>query len=175
MESFFGIGGPELLLILVLATIILGPLNMIKMARQFGILMRDLRNYYNSLTANLSQELGNLAELQDTLRGQVSAALPKPEELQVVVPDLMAETQQVLNTSAPNQPAVESSEPASPEVAATTPVQIGASPGGPGTFEPAEPEAVQVVPTEKEFGSQPQEPEQAQTAPASADSSEANS
>ena len=135
MESFFGIGGPELLLILVLATIVLGPLNMIKMARQFGILMRDLRNYYQSLTANLSQELGDLAELEDTLRGQVNASLPKPEELQVAVPNLMAEAQQVLNTSAPNQPAIESSEPASPEVEATTPVQIEAGPGGPGTYE----------------------------------------
>jgi Tat protein translocase TatB subunit len=172
VESFFGIGGPELLLILVLATIILGPLNMIKMARQFGILMRDLRNYYSSLTANLSEELGDLAELQDTLRGEVNAALPKPEELQVAVPNLMAETQQVLNTSAPNQPAAESSAPASPEVKATSPVQIGASPGGPGTLEP---EAVQVVSTAQEPGSQPQEPEQAQTAPAPADSSEAKS
>ena len=84
MESFFGIGGPELLLILVLATIILGPLNMIKMARQLGILLRDVRNYYNSLTANLSQELGDLAELQETIKGEVNAALPKPEELQVI-------------------------------------------------------------------------------------------
>jgi Tat protein translocase TatB subunit len=82
MESFFGIGGPELLLILVLATIILGPLNMIKMARQLGLLLRDVRNYYNSLTANLSQELGDLAELQETMKGKVNAALPKPEELQ---------------------------------------------------------------------------------------------
>ena len=64
MDSFFGIGGPELLLILVLATIILGPLNMVKMARQFGILLRDLRNYYSSFTANLNEELGELAELQ---------------------------------------------------------------------------------------------------------------
>ena len=172
MESFFGIGGPELLLILVLATIILGPLNMIKMARQFGILMRDLRNYYNSLTANLSQELGDLAELENTLRGEVNAALPKPEELQVTVPNLMAEAQQVLDTPSPNQPVVESSEPASPEAGATTPVQVEAGPGEPATFEP---EAVQVVPTENEPGGPPQEPEQAQTAPASADSSEAKS
>ena len=172
MESFFGIGGPELLLILVLATVILGPLNMIKMARQFGILMRDLRNYYNSLTANLSQELGDLAELQDTLRGEVNAAAPKPEELQVTVPNLMAETQQVLNTPEPNQPAVESSEPASSlETEATTPVQIEANP----SESPRSSQAVQVVSTAAKSGRQPQEPEQTQTAPAPADSSEANS
>ena len=100
MDSLFGIGGPELLLILVLATIILGPLNMIKMARQFGILLRDLRNYYNSLTANLSQELGDLAELQETIKGEVNAALPKPEELKVAIPDLGAEAQKALEAPA---------------------------------------------------------------------------
>ena len=104
MESFFGIGGPELLLILILATIILGPLNMIKMARQFGILLRDLRNYYNSLTANLSQELGELAELQETIKSEVNAALPKPEELEVAVPDLGAEAQKVLDAPAASTP-----------------------------------------------------------------------
>ena len=176
MESFFGIGGPELLLILVLATIVLGPLNMIKMARQFGILMRDLRNYYNALTANLSEELGDLSELEDTLRGEVNAALPKPEELQVAVPNLMAETQQVLNTSAPVQPPVGSSEPASsPETGAATPLQIGASPGEPATLDPAEPQAVQAASTVVETGSPPPEPEQTQTAQTQGDSSEAKS
>ena len=172
MESFFGIGGPELLLILVLATIILGPLNMIRMARRFGILMRDLRNYYNSLTANLSQELGDLAELQDTLRGEVSAAIPKPEELQVTVPDLMSEAQTVLDSPAPSQPAVESSVPVlHQEPGTATPVQIEAGP----SESPTSSQAVQIVSTVDESGSQPQEPEQAQTAPPPPDGSGANS
>jgi len=102
VESFFGIGGPELLLILVLATIILGPLNMIKMARQLGILLRDLRNYYSSFTANLNDELGELAELQETIKGEVNAALPKSDELQIPIPDLGAETQKALDAPAPN-------------------------------------------------------------------------
>ena len=172
MESFFGIGGPELLLILVLATVILGPLNMIKMARQFGILMRDLRNYYNSLTANLSQELGDLAELQDTLRGEVSAALPKPEELQVAVPDLMTEAQKVLDSPTPSQPVVESSVPVlHQEPGTATPVQIEAGP----SESPTSSQAAQVVSTADGSGSQPQEPEQAQTAQPPTDGSGADS
>jgi len=63
MESIFGIGGPELLLILVLATIVLGPLRMIRVARQLGILLRDLRNYYQQLTSGLSDELAALDDL----------------------------------------------------------------------------------------------------------------
>ncbi len=172
MESFFGIGGPELLLILVLATIILGPLNMIKAARQLGILLRDLRNYYQSLTANLSQELGDLAELQETLRGEVNAALPKPEELQVAVPDLMSEAQKVLDSPTPSQPVVESSVPVlHQEPGTATPVQTDAGP----SESPTSSQAVQVVSTVNGSGSQPQEPEQAQTAPPPPDGSGADS
>ena len=166
MESFFGIGGPELLLILVLATVILGPVNMIKAARQLGILIRDLRNYYQSLTANLSQELGDLAELQETLRGEVNAAIPKPEELQVTVPDLMSEAQKVLDSPAPSQPVAESSVPVLDQEPGTpTPVQTQAGP----SESPPPDQAVPVVSTADESSSQPQEPEQAQTAPPPAD------
>ena len=120
MESFFGIGGPELLLILVLATIILGPLNMIKMARQLGILLRDLRNYYSSFTANLNEELGELAELQETIKGEVNAALPKSDELQIPIPDLGAETQKVLDAPMPSAPEASASQAAPPVVDAPT-------------------------------------------------------
>ncbi len=141
MESLFGIGGPELILILVLATIVLGPLNMIKMARQFGILLRDLRNYYNSLTANLSQELGELAELQETIKDEVNAALPKPEELQVAVPDLGAEAQKVLDAPAPNAPTQGAPTPGAPEA---SPI-------------PASPQAVETPTNPYEAASQSQE------------------
>jgi Sec-independent protein translocase protein TatA len=120
VESFFGIGGPELLLILVLATIILGPLNMIKMARQLGILLRDLRNYSSSLMSNLNQELGELAELQETIKGEVNAALPKPAELQVAVPDLGAEAQKALDAPMPSAPEASASQAAPPVVDAPT-------------------------------------------------------
>jgi len=86
MESFFGIGGPELLLILVLATVILGPLRMIQAARQLGRLMRDLRNYYTELTKGLNEELAALSELEASVRDEVNSAMPKPEELQVSLP-----------------------------------------------------------------------------------------
>jgi Tat protein translocase TatB subunit len=125
VDSIFGIGGPELLLILVLATIILGPLNMIKLARQLGILLRDLRNYYNSLTANLSEELSELSELQETIKREVNSAIPKSEELQVTMPDF--EAQPALDTPAPTQletgaASAVASQPAQLEAGASAPV-----------------------------------------------------
>lgn len=89
MESFFGIGGPELLLILVLATIVLGPLRMVRAARQLGILLRDLRNYYQQLTSGLSEELAalddlgkldlNLNNITAPLAGQTRTIAPSQE------------------------------------------------------------------------------------------------
>lgn len=90
MESFFGIGGAELVLILVLATVILGPLRMIRMARQFGVLLRDLRNYYTQLTAGLNEELAVLAEAKGIVQDGIESAAIKPEDLQVTITDAPA-------------------------------------------------------------------------------------
>jgi Sec-independent protein translocase protein TatA len=110
VESFFGIGGPELLLILALATIILGPLRMIRAARTMGRLARDLRNYYTELTRGLNEELAALSELEESVRGEVTAAIPSQEELQILPPTQVTET-----------------TPSEPE--ATSSVQADSSPG----------------------------------------------
>jgi sec-independent protein translocase protein TatB len=87
MDNIFGIGGPELLLILVLATVVLGPLRMIQVARGFGRLVRDLRNYSQELMGGLNQELAFLDEAQAVIREGVNAASLKPEEVQSVSPN----------------------------------------------------------------------------------------
>jgi Sec-independent protein translocase protein TatA len=164
MESFFGIGGPELLLILVLATIILGPLNMIKLARQLGILLRDLRNYYNSLTANLSEELGDLAALQETIKGEFNSAMPQAQELQITMPDLAAEARQALASPIPNQPATDPSEPTSTPELGTTSVQLDAPSNEPVSSTQAEPDAASGDAGPGESDYQPATPEQAEAA-----------
>lgn len=88
MDNIFGIGGPELLLILVLATVVLGPLRMIQMARGFGRLVRDLRNYSRELMSGLNEELAFLDEAQEVIREGVDAATLKPEEVQAILPSL---------------------------------------------------------------------------------------
>ena len=86
MDNIFGIGGPELLLIFVLATVILGPLRMIQVARGLGRLVRDLRNYSQELMGGLSQELAFLNEAQEVIREGVNAVSLEPKEVQPVSP-----------------------------------------------------------------------------------------
>ena len=88
MDNIFGIGGPELLLILVLATVVLGPLRMIQVARGFGRLVRDLRNYSRELMSGLNEELAFLDEAKEVIREGVDAASLKPEEVQAIFPSL---------------------------------------------------------------------------------------
>jgi len=127
MESFFGIGGAELILILVLATVILGPLRMIRMARQFGILLRDLRNYYTQLTTGLSEELAVLAEAKEMVQEGINAAEIKPEELQVTLTDTLSDTPANTAEAGPGEtPTALSAPVAVPEPPAPLPATAGA-------------------------------------------------
>ncbi len=105
MDSIFGIGGPELLLILVLATVILGPLRMIQMARSLGRLLRDLRNYSTELMSGLNEELAFLDEAKEVLQEGVNAASLKPEGVQTIFPRL--ESGVSTDSSAPTPPQVD--------------------------------------------------------------------
>jgi len=136
MDNIFGIGGPELLLILVLATVVLGPLRMIQMARGFGRLVRDLRNYSRELMSGLDEELAFLDEAKEVIREGVDAVSLKPEEVQAILPSLEpgvstesnATTLTQADAASPQPQEVPSVSP-NPEPSAT----IGASEeGGPG-------------------------------------------
>lgn len=59
-----GIGTNELLLILLLAAVVLGPKRLAQTAREFGKLIRNIKNYFNSLSNELKIELDLLDELK---------------------------------------------------------------------------------------------------------------
>jgi len=61
VDNFFGVGGTELLLIIVIATIVLGPRQMAKVALELGKLIRNLRNYSQDFFRVINLELGDLA------------------------------------------------------------------------------------------------------------------
>lgn len=66
--DIFGIGGPELLIILLIAGIVLGHERLARLAREAGKLIRNLKAYFGSLSGELKNELDMLDELRDVKR-----------------------------------------------------------------------------------------------------------
>lgn len=64
MDSVFGIGGSELLVIIVLAAIVLGPERLARSAREIGKFVRNVKSYFTSLSSELKAELDVLDEMQ---------------------------------------------------------------------------------------------------------------
>jgi sec-independent protein translocase protein TatB len=65
MDGIFGIGGNELIVILLLAGIILGPERLVRTAREIGKFVRNVKNYFNALTDELKTELDVLDDIKD--------------------------------------------------------------------------------------------------------------
>jgi sec-independent protein translocase protein TatB len=59
----FGIGTNELLVIMVLAAIVLGPERLARSAREIGKLVRNFKAYFGSLSDELKSELNVLDDL----------------------------------------------------------------------------------------------------------------
>jgi sec-independent protein translocase protein TatB len=64
MDSILGIGMNELIVILLLAAIILGPERLVRSAREVGKFVRNVKNYFSSLTDELKTELEVVDEIK---------------------------------------------------------------------------------------------------------------
>ena len=64
MDNILGIGGNELIVILLLAAIVLGPERLARAAREIGKFVRDVKAYFASLSSELKSELEILDELE---------------------------------------------------------------------------------------------------------------
>ncbi len=62
--DIFGIGTNELIVILVLAAVVLGPERLARTAREIGKLVRSLKGYFGSLSDELKSELDVLDDLK---------------------------------------------------------------------------------------------------------------
>lgn len=62
--NIFGIGSNELLVIIVLAAVILGPERLARSAREIGKFVRNVKNYLASLSSELKAELDVLDDLE---------------------------------------------------------------------------------------------------------------
>ena len=56
----FGIGFPELLLILIIALVVVGPERLPELGRQLGTIVRDLRRVYGNLRSELGPEFDDI-------------------------------------------------------------------------------------------------------------------
>lgn len=65
MDGIFGIGSGELVVILLLAGIVLGPERLARAAREMGRFVRNVRSYFSALSSELRAELDVLDELQN--------------------------------------------------------------------------------------------------------------
>lgn len=63
--EFMDIGINELVIVLVLAAIILGPERLARTARELGKLVRNLKSYFTSLNEELKSELDILDEIKE--------------------------------------------------------------------------------------------------------------
>jgi sec-independent protein translocase protein TatB len=66
--EILGIGSTELLVIMLLAAIVLGPERLARVAREAGKFVRNLKAYFNSLSDELKNELDVLDELNEVKR-----------------------------------------------------------------------------------------------------------
>jgi sec-independent protein translocase protein TatB len=65
MDGIFGIGGNELLVVLLLAAIVLGPERLVRAARELGKFIRNVKNYFSALTDELKAELDILDDIKE--------------------------------------------------------------------------------------------------------------
>jgi sec-independent protein translocase protein TatB len=65
MDGIFGIGGNELIVILLLAAIVLGPERLVRSAREIGKFIRSVKNYFSALTDELKAELDILDDIKE--------------------------------------------------------------------------------------------------------------
>ena len=71
MDGIFGIGGSELVVILILAGVILGPERLARSAREIGKFVKNVKAYFSSLSSELKAELDVLDDM-DKLKKDLS-------------------------------------------------------------------------------------------------------
>ena len=62
--DIFGIGGNELIVIILLAAIILGPERLARSAREIGKFVKNVKSYFTSRSSELKAELDILDEME---------------------------------------------------------------------------------------------------------------
>ncbi|MCL4803323.1 MAG: twin-arginine translocase TatA/TatE family subunit [Anaerolineae bacterium] len=86
MDNIFGIGLPELVLILVIAGMVMGPERIVRTARSLGALTARLQTISRTFIRQLNAELDNVDE-----SGQIKSTVEELDQLRRQVADLKRE------------------------------------------------------------------------------------
>jgi sec-independent protein translocase protein TatB len=81
MNIFSNIGITELVVILLLALLVVGPERLPELARQLGKTLRDVRRAYENLTRDLGPELTSIQKSTQELRDSVDSVRAIPDDL----------------------------------------------------------------------------------------------
>ena len=87
MNIFSNIGITELIVILLLALLVVGPERLPEMGRRLAEILRDLRRAYDNLTAELGPELQGIQRTTKELRDSVDAVRSIPKDTLKTVVD----------------------------------------------------------------------------------------
>lgn len=136
--EFLGIGYQELLLVLVLLLVVVGPERLPTMAYQIGRAVRQMQGYARAVRDEFRDEIDYLDEQYKTIKGQVDDVQKVMREEQAKLNSEMRETSGAAGGLLPSEPLL----PALPETPAAQPAadNAGAEPAPPS--EPAKPPMV---------------------------------
>jgi len=81
MNIFSNIGITELIIVLLLALLVVGPERLPELGRKLGKTLRDVRNAYENLTRDLGPELTNLQKSTQELRESVESVRSIPQDM----------------------------------------------------------------------------------------------
>ena len=81
MNIFSNIGITELIFILLLALLVVGPERLPEMGRRLAEILRDLRRAYENLTRDLGPELTSIQETTQELRESVESVRSIPKDV----------------------------------------------------------------------------------------------
>jgi Tat protein translocase TatB subunit len=81
MNIFSNIGVTELVLILLLALLVVGPERLPELGRKLGKTLRDVRKAYENLTKDLGPELRSIQQTTQELRDSVEAVRSIPQDM----------------------------------------------------------------------------------------------
>ncbi len=112
--EFLGIGLPELLVILVLILIVVGPSRLPEMAAQLARFIRAARRYGNQVTKDFNEALSDLEEEYDEMKGEwkeVSQGLDKSvKEVGKELKAADADVRKALDSAVPSDASSDPSE-----------------------------------------------------------------